>query len=103
MWSQNGQNVTRLPGSGAWRGRLAAVAATVLIAGCESSSKPAGCAGLATSHHYYSIIVGVPLTKRFACQTFGEPRSVRQLVGGRERWSYGKAKANSISLVITVR
>ncbi len=77
--------------------------ATVLIAGCGSSSKPAACAGLATSHHYFSIIVGVPLTKRFACQTFGEPRSVRQLVGGRERWSYGKVKANSIPLVITVR
>ncbi len=102
MWDKN---VTRPPGSGAWRRGLAAVAtaATVLIAGCGGSSKRLACAGLPTNHQsrqYFAVIVGAPVTKRFACANLGEPHSVKQLAGGRERWFYGKSSVGTLTFTI---
>lgn len=96
-------------------GVLAIVAVTVLIAGCAGprqllslggSLMRSACAGLPTDHQpdrYFAIIVGVPLTRRFACESFGKPVSVRRIADGRERWSYEKAGAPAGPLVITVK
>lgn len=107
------KNVIRPPGSRTWLGGLAATAAAaVLIAGCGRPgqlltrggfSKRSACAGLPTnhqSHRYFAVIVGAPVTKRFACANFGEPFSVRQRAGGHERWVYGKTSVGTLTFTI---
>ena len=62
------------------------------ITGCGGSSARSACAGLPTltAKGAFSLIVGQVQRKRFVCRQFGDPRSVKQLSGGHQLWTYGR-------------